>query len=131
MRNTIAVCRRILQQFRHDPRTLALLFVAPIIVLWLLSVLLNADSYVPTVATVKLPTEYQQALEKEDVHIKNVSEAEAERLIDNDEVDAVLRMVGSTSSTSGPRARTPRRRAPSRRSPARRSPRCRRPPPRT
>ena len=97
MRKTFAVARRILSQFMHDKRTIALLFVAPIVVLWLLSVLLGADAYEPRIATVSLPAIYQQALEDQDARIQDVSADEAEQLLRADDVDAVLRMKdGST-----------------------------------
>lgn len=97
MRKTLAVARRILSQFMHDKRTIALLFVAPIVVLWLMSVLLGADAYEPRIATVSLPATYQQALEDQDARIQDVSADEAERLLRADDVDAVLRMKdGST-----------------------------------
>ncbi len=97
MRKTLAVARRILSQFMHDKRTIALLFVAPIVVLWLLSVLLGADAYEPRIATVSLPATYQQALEDQDARIQDVPADEAERLLRADDVDAVLRMKdGST-----------------------------------
>lgn len=97
MRKTFAVARRILSQFMHDKRTIALLFVAPIVVLWLLSVLLGADAYEPRIATVSLPATYQQALEDQDARIQDVSADEAEQLLRADDVDAVLRMKdGST-----------------------------------
>lgn len=97
MRKTLAVARRILSQFMHDKRTIALLFVAPIVVLWLLSVLLGADAYEPRIATVSLPATYQQALEDQDARIQDVSADEAERLVRANDVDAVLRMKdGST-----------------------------------
>lgn len=92
MRKTFAVAHRIVSQFAHDKRTVALLFVAPIVVLWLLSVLLGVDSYEPRIATVSLPESYQQALEGQEAHIAEVSEKEAERMLRANEVDAVLRM---------------------------------------
>ena len=93
MRRTFAIASRILSQFAHDPRTLALLFIAPIIVLWLLSVLLNAEAVVPTVATVDLPEDYQAALAAQEVEILDVDAEEAEELLRAGEVDAVLRMA--------------------------------------
>lgn len=39
MTSVFAIVRRILTQFALDKRTLALLFVAPLVVLWLLSVI--------------------------------------------------------------------------------------------
>ena len=52
MARSLAIALRILTQFIHDKRTLALLFVAPLVVLWLLSVLLAADTLGPRIATV-------------------------------------------------------------------------------
>lgn len=92
MRNTFAIARRVLSQFAHDKRTLALLFVAPVLVLWLLSVLLGTDAYEPRLATVDLPASFQTALEGQDARIVDTTEAEAERLLRANEADAVLRM---------------------------------------
>ncbi|MBX9033975.1 ABC transporter permease [Gordonibacter massiliensis (ex Traore et al. 2017)] len=97
MRRTLAVSRRILSQFAHDKRTLALLFVAPIVVLWLLSVLLGADAYGPRLATVNLPADFQIALEQQDARVSDVSEQEAEDLLRNNEVAAVLRMADDST----------------------------------
>ena len=97
MRKTLAVARRILSQFMHDKRTIALLFVAPIVVLWLLSVLLGADSYQPRIATVSLPSSYQHALEAQDARVSDVGVDEAERLLRSNNVDAVLRMKGDAT----------------------------------
>ena len=56
MHSMLAVARRVLQQFAHDNRTLAIMLLAPCIVLWLFSVLLGAPSYPPRIATVDLPS---------------------------------------------------------------------------
>jgi ABC-2 type transport system permease protein len=39
LRRTLAITRRLLTQFRHDHRTLALLFVAPILILGIFALL--------------------------------------------------------------------------------------------
>ena len=44
-----AITRRLLQQFRHDRRTLALLFVAPLVILGLLGYLIRGGSSAPDV----------------------------------------------------------------------------------
>src|SRR3989441_5077817 len=44
-----AITRRLLQQFRRDRRTLALLFVAPIVILGLLGYLIRGSSSAPAV----------------------------------------------------------------------------------
>jgi ABC-2 type transport system permease protein len=54
LRRTGAVALRILQQFRHDRRTLVLLFVAPIIILGLFYFLIRGGTSVPGVDVVNL-----------------------------------------------------------------------------
>ena len=88
MHNALAIARRILSQFIHDKRTLALLVVGPIFVLWLLSIMFNAGSYSPRIATIHLPSSFQATLEEQDAHIQDVSEIQAERLLINNDVDA-------------------------------------------
>ena len=44
-----AITRRLLQQFRHDHRTLALLFVAPLVILGLLGYLIRGGASAPDV----------------------------------------------------------------------------------
>lgn len=90
MTRTLAIAARILAQFRHDRRTLALLFVAPLVVLWLLSVLLGADALGPAVATVNLPVSVQEAIESQDARVFKVDGAQARRLVEAGEVSAVL-----------------------------------------
>jgi ABC-2 type transport system permease protein len=87
-----AIAKRILLQFIYDIRTLMLLFVAPVLVLWILSVLLGASGYVPTLATDNLPEEYVAALEKQDVVIVDVSSKKADEMLKNDEIDAILKL---------------------------------------
>src|SRR5207245_1921901 len=53
-RRVRAITVRILAQFRHDRRTLALLFVAPIVILGLLDFLLRGSGSHPAVGIVNL-----------------------------------------------------------------------------
>ena len=94
MRNVLAIARRILVQFVHDKRTLGLLFVAPIVVLWLLTVLLGQGEYEPRFATVDLPSEFQVCLEEKDATVTIANMGEAERMLRANEVDAVLYRAG-------------------------------------
>ena len=52
MRGTrlLAVSKRILRQLARDRRTLALIFVAPVAVLWLVKLLLTTEDYQPRIA---------------------------------------------------------------------------------
>ena len=43
LRRTFAITARLLAQFRHDPRTLAILFVTPLVLLTLFALLFRAD----------------------------------------------------------------------------------------
>ena len=98
MTKMLAIAKRILLQFIYDKRTLLLLFVAPIIVLWLLSVLLGASGYVPKVAVKDLPEEYVTALEKQDIQIVDVSESKADSMLKDGQLDAILELPkGSTT----------------------------------
>src|ERR1700730_17940442 len=54
-----AITRRLLQQFRRDRRTLALLFVAPIVILALLGYMIRGSSSTPAVG---IPNEDQRPL---------------------------------------------------------------------
>lgn len=90
MTRTLAIVRRILTQFALDKRTLALLFVAPLVVLWLLSVILGADTVGPRIATVDLPDEFQEQLEQTAARISDVSSDEASALLAGNDVAAIL-----------------------------------------
>ena len=94
MRNVLAIARRILVQFAHDKRTLGLLFVAPIVVLWLLTVLLGQGEYEPKLAAVDLPSEFETCLVEKDATVTIADMNEAERMLRANEVDAVLYCAG-------------------------------------
>jgi ABC-2 type transport system permease protein len=53
-RRIVAITRRLLQQFRHDHRTLALMFGAPLVILALLGYLLRGGGNVPSMGVVNL-----------------------------------------------------------------------------
>ncbi|HET9878003.1 MAG TPA: ABC transporter permease [Candidatus Limnocylindria bacterium] len=52
LRRTLAITGRLLRQFRHDHRTLGILFVTPLLVLALFAVLFRTDAPAPDVAVV-------------------------------------------------------------------------------
>ncbi|MDP4153062.1 MAG: ABC transporter permease [Bacillota bacterium] len=63
--NSFTVAKRIVKQIAGDKRTLALLFIAPIAVLYLLSLIINNPSYTPTVAVYNVSSEVVDALKTE------------------------------------------------------------------
>lgn len=91
MRSLFAVARRVLQQFKHDKRTLGIMLIAPCLVLWLFSVLLGAPSYPPRLAVVDdVPQSYLDNLHNERCTIVQVDSADAQSMLAEGDVDAVL-----------------------------------------
>ncbi|WP_010677960.1 ABC transporter permease [Bacillus timonensis] len=66
----IALIKRIFQQLLRDKRTLALLFVAPLLVLSLMYVMFNGDSIEPTLGVVKVDEKVVTALKEVDIQIE-------------------------------------------------------------
>ena len=95
MHNALALARRVLQQFRHDPRTVVLLIVAPILVLWLLSAILGSPAYHPTIAAVDLPTPMVQAL-GDQAKVTEMSADDAAASLASSDVDAVVALDGTS-----------------------------------
>jgi len=95
MHNSFALARRILQQFRHDPRTVAMLVIAPILVLWLLSAILGSPDYHPKVAAVGLPAQMVQALDAQ-ANVTELSSADASQQLADGKIDATVEMDGAT-----------------------------------
>jgi ABC-2 type transport system permease protein len=86
---TLAITARLLAQFRHDHRTLGILFVTPIIVLGLFALLLGTDAPDPRVGVLVeagegLATNIAESLDDSDT-------IDAVRLTDADDPDALLR----------------------------------------
>jgi hypothetical protein len=52
LHRTLAITRRLLAQFRHDRRTLAILFVTPLLMLGLFALLLRTDAAAPRVGVI-------------------------------------------------------------------------------
>lgn len=64
-----ALVIRILRQLLHDKRTLALMLIAPLLILTLVSLVFHSNSYRPKIGTVHLPTAMTQGLSKETVSL--------------------------------------------------------------
>jgi len=95
MRNALALAKRILQQFRHDPRTVVALVVAPVFIMWLLSIILGSPAYKPTIAAVDLPAPMVQALETH-ADVVKLGAGEAASQLANRDVDATVALNGTT-----------------------------------
>lgn len=93
MGNLVAVVKRIFLQFRHDPRTATILFVAPVIVMWLLSLVLTSDEYRPTVATQQLPAQIER-LYQDEATVVAFPGAAADAYLRDGRADAVVTVNG-------------------------------------
>ncbi len=91
---TFAVTLRILRQFKRDKRTLALVLVAPNLILALLALIFNGDSYQPTLASINLGDRTVQFLEDEGATVVRMESEGAESALASNEVDAIIRLKG-------------------------------------
>jgi len=98
MHNAMALAKRILQQFRHDPRTIAMLIVAPVFIMWLLSIILGSPGFKPTIATIGLPDQMAQALENNAtvVQVDPGSSTDPADVLADRSIDAVVALDGTT-----------------------------------
>lgn len=87
---TKALFIRIIRQFFRDKRTMALMFIAPMFVLWLMSLVFNGEEYVPSIAVVDLPEPLVEILEEQGATVKQHSLKEARELLENTEMDAYM-----------------------------------------
>ncbi|MBU5674523.1 ABC transporter permease [Paenibacillus brevis] len=86
-----AIMLRILRQFRRDKRTLALIFLAPLVVLSLMYLVFNGDAYKPNLGVIELPEPIEARLEEHGAAIFHYDgEAEAEQALDARTIDAYL-----------------------------------------
>jgi len=90
---SLAISRRILSQLQHDRRTVALMLVAPILLLTLLGLIFDGDEVKPTLALVDVPVVLKAQLESKGAEVLAVSGDEANELIRSNEVDAILSFI--------------------------------------
>lgn len=102
-----AMVKRILRQMRHDKRTLALVFGAPVMLLTLVYFVLGDSEANLCVAAVNCPMEYIERLEDLNVSVVRMSETEAYEALKASEINASvsiennkmdIRIDGSNSS---------------------------------
>ncbi|MDU4697083.1 MAG: ABC transporter permease [Paenibacillus sp.] len=88
-----AVIVRIVRQFIHDKRTMALLVVAPLLVLSLMYLVFNGDIYQPKIGTVQLPAAITEKLTAADPKLTAYDTVEAaEAALESQEIDAFIRL---------------------------------------
>ncbi len=92
-----ALAFRILKQLRHDRRTLALVFVAPIFVLSMLYLILDASTTTITVGVINAPQKYIDRLDENNVTIIRCTESEGLTRIEDGEIIATINIISGKS----------------------------------
>jgi ABC-2 type transport system permease protein len=91
-----AIVIRIMRQFFRDKRTLGMIIVAPILILWLMSLVFNGDEYKPTIAFIDVPTTITTQFKDQKCDIitsYTIEKAKAE--MDKQNVDAFVQIKGN------------------------------------
>jgi ABC-2 type transport system permease protein len=87
-----ALIVRIIRQFLHDKRSLALMFVAPLFILTLMSLIFNGETYTPKIGTSGVPGTVAAALEEQGAEVTAYPDAAAgEQALRDGEIDALIR----------------------------------------
>ncbi|AIQ14120.1 ABC transporter permease [Paenibacillus durus] len=90
-----ALTLRILRQFIHDKRTMALMFAAPLLVLSLMSLVFGGETYKPNIGLAGQAAVLSEALTKHDAKaVKYNAEEEGTLALKNGEIDALISMSG-------------------------------------
>lgn len=93
----IALVKRILLQIIRDKRTLALLFVAPLLVLTLMNFVFNGNQVKPELGIVGANTQLIEQFEAADIIVKQYEKVEnIEDTVKVDELDGLLQLTADT-----------------------------------
>ena len=87
------IAKRVSKEFFRDKRTLAMMFVAPIFIMWLMSIVFSASTTTSvSVASVNTPGNVVEIMQNvEDVSLEQFqTKEEADRKLENGEVDTVI-----------------------------------------
>lgn len=96
MMRVMAIVKRIANQFRRDKRTLALMFIAPLILITLINYLFDGDAVNPKVGVEGVSTEMVKQLKDTDITVKEYdSVANVKDTITSDKLDGFIIQDGS------------------------------------
>ncbi len=87
---TFGIMLRILQQFKHDKRTIALMIFAPLMVLSLFFMIFNGTAYHPGIALVSPPPGMIEKFERLEAEVTSSSLADAQQRIASSEIDGYI-----------------------------------------
>ncbi|EKN71390.1 ABC transporter, permease protein [Neobacillus bataviensis LMG 21833] len=81
---TSALIKRIIQQMLRDKRTLALMFVAPLLILTLMYFLFNGNTVKPTIGVVGVDSSLVKAFKEADIKVKEYDTVTKNTVVDDD-----------------------------------------------
>ncbi|WP_263703238.1 ABC transporter permease [Bacillus thuringiensis] len=81
---------RIIRQFFRDKRSLAMMFGAPMLLLWLLSLVFTQKDYVPHIAVVDMPAQIVKFMKNQEASIYEYSKEKAFSELEKQKIDAVF-----------------------------------------
>ncbi|PEC19036.1 ABC transporter permease [Bacillus cereus] len=81
---------RIIRQFFRDKRSLAMMFGAPMLLLWLLSLVFTQKDYIPHIAVVDVPAPIVKAMKNQEASIYEYEKEKAYSELEKQKVDAVI-----------------------------------------
>lgn len=84
-----AIAKRIIKQFLKDKRSLAMIFVAPVVLLFLFSFILKQDDSKPTLAIFDAPPIFENAI-NDHAKIVDVKKSEIEKQLKEKEIDGAV-----------------------------------------
>jgi len=91
-----ALIVRILQQFMHDKRTLALMILAPLLILWMMSLVFNSGASIVKMGVVQIPAELSQSFIHQGITVTALSKEAANEALNKHEIDAIISLNGVT-----------------------------------
>jgi len=89
-----ALIIRILQQFIHDKRTMALMIIAPLLILWMMSLVFNGGKETVKIGVMDVPPQLTQTLTQQGAKVTPFSFEEANKALEKDQIDAIVSMTG-------------------------------------
>ncbi|MGE6540611.1 ABC transporter permease [Bacillus luti] len=81
---------RIIRQFFRDKRSLAMMFGAPMLLLWLLSIVFTQKDYIPHIAVVDVPAPIVKTMKNQEASIYEYDKEKAISKLEQQKVDAVI-----------------------------------------
>lgn len=85
-----ALIIRIIRQFKHDKRSLALMFIAPIFILTLMALVFNGSDYYPKLGVVDIPAPLEASLIEQGATVSAYSSTGAEQALTEGKIDAII-----------------------------------------